>query len=148
MRYRDTGEVHKDFHLGTMTTIRYVKKTYGMDFLTELFRRTAQQVYRAIYEELKRGDPEPLVEHWEYYFTREDGRFEVVRGAGEIVFRVLECPAYRHLTERGAEIDDDFYLQITLLNDAWSEDTPFTIRTRVTGPGAYELTIGEKHATE
>ena len=41
MRYQDTGEVHKDFHLATNTTIHYILKTYGMETLREVFKNTA-----------------------------------------------------------------------------------------------------------
>ena len=46
MRYRDTGNVHKDFQLATEATIRYALESYGPDFLSELFARTAQLIER------------------------------------------------------------------------------------------------------
>ena len=44
MRYKETGEVHMDFHRTTNGTIAYLRKTYGEKFLDEVFRRTAQDV--------------------------------------------------------------------------------------------------------
>ncbi len=78
MRYMDKGEVHKDFHLATNETINFVLSEYGKEFLAELFRRTAQNVYRDIYSNLLKGNYQPLLEHWKYYYTREDGVFNVL----------------------------------------------------------------------
>lgn len=147
MRYRETGEVHKDFHLATNTTIQYVLRCYGEEFLRELFRRTAQKVYRDIYEHLRRGDYEPLLEHWSYFYTREGGRFTITCGTDEVVFHVQECPAARHLKERGVEVPDSFVLQTVLLNEAWSEGTPFDIETVILQTGEYRQIIRKKDAS-
>lgn len=141
MRYRDTGNVHKDFHLATDTTIRYVLENHGEDFLRELFRRTAQRVYRDIYQQLKQGNARPLREHWEYYYTREGGGYSVTEQENGFQFEVHDCPAVRHLKERGVEVVDSFYLQDVLLNEGWSEGTPFKIETQVLGEGHYRMTV-------
>ena len=135
MRYKDTGNVHKDFHRATDRTVRYVAKRYGMDFLKELFRRTAQQVYADIYGDLKAGNAEPLVEHWSYYYEREGGVFDVRRDDSRVSFAVTECPMVRHLQENGHTVDSSTYLPAILMNEAWSEDTPFSIDTEIHGDG-------------
>ena len=58
MRYKETGELHMDFHRTTNGTIAYLREQYGQDFLDEVFRRTAHDVYRAIHQDLRRGDPD------------------------------------------------------------------------------------------
>ena len=149
MRYKDKGEVHKDFHLATNITITYVLEKYGEGFLSDLFKRTAQRVYKDIYENLKVGNSKALVEHWEYYYTREGGKYEIVKQGNEIVFHVLECPAAVHLEKRTGSIPDSFLLQTTLLNAAWSEGTPFSIDTERIGPKEYKMIIrGGQHASE
>ena len=141
MRYKHDGNVHKDFHLATQTTIDYVLKTYGMPFLEELFRRTAQEVYREIYTTLKRGDVEPLLEHWSYYYDREDGTYRIERRGDDVDFVVSDCPAVRHVLERQDRVDDSFYLQFDLLCQGFSESTPFDITCRRTGEGSYVFEI-------
>ena len=149
MRYRATGNLHKDFHLATNTTIQYVLKKYGQEFLRELFQRTAQRVYRDIYESLQAGNYTPLVEHWTYYYEREHGRFEINKKDGEVVFHVLECPAVRHLQERNVQVTKEFYLQIVFMNEAWSENTPFVITVELLGVGEYRHIIrSRKHASK
>ena len=92
MRYRETGEVHLDFHRSTNGTIAYLRDNYGREFLDETFRRTARDVYRAIHEDLEQGNPEHLVEHWTYFFDREGGQYTLEREGDEIRFVVHRCP--------------------------------------------------------
>ena len=141
MRYRHTGNVHKDFHLATDTTIRYVLDRYGSEFLRGLFRRTSQRVYRRIHERLMEGDSSALLEHWKHYDDREAGTYRVSEEEDRIVFLVTDCPAARHLHDRGVAVTDDFHLQTSLLNDGLSEDTPFEIRTELLGGGSYRMTV-------
>ncbi len=143
MRYTDTGEVHKDFHLATNATIDFVLAEYGIEFLKELFGRTAKNVYKDLYENLQKGDYQPLLEHWKYYYAREQGVFTVEEGSGDegFSFHVTECPACRHLKEKNTPITDNFYLQISLLNEAWADKTPFTIETQIILEGEYKMLI-------
>jgi len=141
MRYTDTGEVHRDFHLATNATIDFVLSEYGIEFLRELFCRTAKSVYKDIYENLQKGDYQPLLEHWKYYYTREQGVFTAAEGDGGFTFHVTECPACRHLKDKNTPITDNFYLQISLLNEAWAENTPFTIETQIISEGEYKMLI-------
>ena len=141
MRYTDTGEVHKDFHLATNATIDFVLAEYGNNFLKELFDRTAKKVYKDIYENLQKGNYTPLLEHWKYYYGREQGVFTISEGDGGFTFHVTECPACRHLKGKNIPITENFYLQISLLNDAWSEDTPFIITTEILSEGNYKMIV-------
>ena len=137
MRYRDTGNVHKDFHLATDTTIRYVRENYGDDFLSQLFARTAQRVYRDIYDSLAAGDFEAFLEHLEYYYRREEGIFTVTRVEGGFDFSVTQCPAVGHVIERTGKVENSFYLQFELLAKGFSEGTPFNIEFRRVGELGY-----------
>ena len=141
MRYRETGEVHMDFHRTTNGTIAYLRKTYGEKFLDEVFRRTAQDVYRSIHADLKRGDPEQLVEHWSYFFDREKGEYLIERKGEEIRMTVKRCPAIAYLHSRGIEIDPAFCRQTVVVNAALAEGTPFDIVTEVLGGGRCVQTI-------
>lgn len=133
--------MHKDFHLATHRTIRYVLENYGDQFLRELFVRTAQRVYRAIHEALRRGDPAPLVEHWSYYHEREGSRFRVEETEAATRFVVEECAAVRHLEKHGVEPGEAFYRHIRYMNEGWSEGTPFVIDTELVAGGGYIQTI-------
>ena len=141
MRYRDGGNLHKDFHLATQRTIEYVLANYGEPFLKELFVRTAQRVYREIHRSLTDGDFEPLVEHWTYYHDREGSDYEVHRSGDRLEFVVNRCAAVEHLREHGIEPDDRYFLHIRYLNDGFSEGTPFLITTAVRANGSYTQTV-------
>jgi hypothetical protein len=141
MRYKDTGEVHMDFHRTTNGTIAYLRKNYGREFLDDTFRRTARDVYRSIREDLLRGDPEQLVEHWSYYFDREGGDYTIERLEGEIRMTVRRCPAVAYLMKRGTPVDPDFCRQTVVINEALAEGSPFEVRTEVLGGGRCVQTI-------
>lgn len=141
MRYQDTGQVHLDFHRTTNGTIAYLRKTYGQDFLDEVFRRTARDVYRSIREDLRRGDPEQLVEHWTYHFDREGGDYAIERTGDEIRMTVRRCPAVAYLRERGIEVDAAFCRQTLVVNEALAEGSPFRITTEVVGDGQCVQTL-------
>ena len=141
MRYRDTGQLHKDFHRTTNGTIAYLRKTYGVEMVDGVLRRMAKDVYRAIRDDLKSGNPDHLVEHWTYYLEREGGDYTVERIGDEIRVHVIRCPAAEYLKHKGIPIDPAFRRQTTVLNEALCEDTPFEVTTEVIDDFEYIETI-------
>lgn len=142
MRYQETGELHLDFHGATATTINYVVKHFGHDALRPLMAQMAKQVYRDIYTQLQAGNADALAEHWQYFFEREKGDFQITRhGDGSIELLVRECPAVRQLRAIGMDVSPDFCLQTKMINDAWSEGSPFVITTEKTGEASCRQTI-------
>jgi hypothetical protein len=106
MRYTDKGEIHKDFHLSTNATCDYVMNRYGSEFLAELARRTAQRVYLDIYQNMKRGSYQALVEHLCYYLDREGGVYTLSKTREGIVIRVTSCPMHEHILNRGKVVSE------------------------------------------
>jgi len=145
MRYQENGELHLDFHGATATTINYVIKHFGHDALRSLMEQMAKQVYRDIYTQLQAGNAEALVAHWQYFFEREKGDFQIIRhNDGSIELQVGECPAVRQLRAIGMAVSPDFCLQTQMINEAWSNDSPFTIATRKTGEASCRQIIMRK----
>jgi len=144
MRYRETGNVHLDFHRTTNGTIGYLRQRYGIEMLDNILRRTAQDVYRAIRDDLMAGNPEHLLEHWTYYLEREGGEFTVERTPTEISVTVHSCPAAAYLAERGIPLDPAFRHQTTVLNEALAEGTPFEVTTEVIDDFRYVQTIRKR----
>ncbi|MBM4030821.1 MAG: hypothetical protein FJ291_03450 [Planctomycetes bacterium] len=141
MRYRDTGYVHLDFHRTTNGTIAYLRKAYGEGFLDEVLRRFAREVYRSIREDLQRGDPDQLVEHWTYYLDREGGDYAIERQPDVICLTIRCCPAIAYLRERGIEPDPAFCHRTSVVNAALAEGSPFEITTEVVGDGQCVQTL-------
>jgi predicted ArsR family transcriptional regulator len=141
MRYRDTGNVHLDFHRTTNGTIAYLRREHGDEFLDETFRRTARDVYQAIHDDLVQGNPDHLLDHWTWYFDREGGEYTVERSADAIRFVVRRCPAIAYLRERGIPIDPAFCRQTVVINQTLGEGTPFEVATDVLGDGCCVQTI-------
>ena len=135
MRYRETGPVHLDFHRTANGTMAYLRTQYGLEFLDGVLRRTAREVYRALHEDLRRGDPEHWLEHARYFLEREGGEYEIQREGDVIRLIVRRCPARAYLRARGIEPDPAFCRQTVVMNETWAEGTPFEITTEVLGEG-------------
>ena len=144
MRYRETGELHLDFHGTTNTTINYIAKNFGEKALHEIFFAVGQKVYKSIHEKFKQGDASELIEHWQYFFTREKGFFQIKETPETIVLEVFECPAVRQLLKLGLTPSPLFCTQTILVNEALCEGTPFEFKTEVTGYGKCRQTIAKR----
>lgn len=141
MRYREIGQVHLDFHRSTNGIIAWLRKTYGVEMVDEVLRRTARDVYRAIREDLMAGNPEHLVEHWTYFLEREGGEFTVEREDNAIRVAVHRCPAANYLKGKGVALDEAFRRQTTVLNEALCEGTPFEVITEILDDQRYTETV-------
>ncbi len=141
LRYRETGELHKDFHGSMNAAVEYVGSRYGRDGLRTVFRETAQKVYRSIYEKLKAGDWSELVEHWGYFMEREGAYYTLAVTAEAVVLTVRKCPAVAQLRKLGLTPSEFFCDQTVLVNEAWCEGAPFEAVTEITGEGCCVQTI-------
>lgn len=135
MRYRETGELHKDFHGALNTTVDYVVGKYGRDALREIFRRVGREVYRSIHAKLQAGDPSELVEHLRYFYAREQADFRLTVESDAIVLEVFQCPAVEHLRRLGITPSPCFCDQTIEVNAGLCENTPWTTATEVLAPG-------------
>ncbi len=141
MRYRETGQVHMDFHRTTNGTIAYLRRQYGQEMVDTVLRRMARDVYRAIRSDLMAGNPESLVEHWTCFLEREGGEHSVERDGDSIRVVVQRCPAASYLQGRGVALDAAFRRQTTVLNSALAEGTPFEVITEVLDDTRYIETV-------
>ncbi len=148
MRYQDTGELHKDFHLATNRTITYIVEAHGEKFLRALCKRTSQQVYRDIYQRLRQGELAALTEHWRYYYTRERGVFELQETSQRAELRVIRCPAASHILDRTGELSPYYYQFILMLIEYWVEDTPFTCRFDLYSSTSYTIQVRRAYASQ
>jgi hypothetical protein len=148
MRYQDSGEVHKDFHLATNRTIDYIMTRYDEEFLSQLCRRTAQDVYRDIHSHLISGDSEALLEHLAYYTEREAGQFAIERAGDRVVFHMESCPMHRQIIDRGQVVSPHMGRFLELLYGYWADRTPFTITVENYHGVSYDLCIRRNHAVQ
>ncbi len=134
MRYCDIGELHKDFHLGTNTTIDFIMDQYDSGFLLELCRRTAQIVYKDIYQQLQQGNSAVLIEHLQYYLDGEGGVFDIKTVQDEISVNVSKCPMLSHITSNGETLSPNIGDFLSDFYGSWGENTPFIISVDYTYP--------------
>lgn len=133
LRYLSTGEVHKDFHGLTCATLHYLMDNYGEEALVDVLTATAQDVYKTIHNGLKDGNPDELVEFWQYYFEREQGEFTIERTVDEIRLIVKNCPALRHLVALEQKPDPILCRGTAIFNNALAAGSPYEISTEKNG---------------
>jgi len=141
MRYRDTGEVHKNFHAATNATIDYVVNNFGESALTEILQSMGTEVYKSIHTKLKNGDASELIEHIKYYMDREQGKYQINVTETSIVLEVAKCPAVQHIIKSGLPLSPYFCQQTIAVNDALCAGTDWTTKTEVFEPGKCKQTF-------
>ena len=146
LRYRSTGEVHKDFHGLTCATLHYLIDNYGKDALCEVLRNTAQKVYKSIHEGLKNDVPDELLEFWSYYLEREKGDFSIEKTENIIRLTVKDCPAMRHLVKMEQQPDPLMCEATGIFNAALAEGSSFELTTERTGEFSCVQTLKKRES--
>ena len=144
LRYKSTGEVHKDFHGLTCATLHYLIDQYGHEAMETVIRKTAQEVYKTIHEALKAGDTAELEEYWAYYLDRENGEFSIEKTEDSIRLIVKNCPALQHLVKLEQQPDHILCEATALFNTALTEGSPFESVLEETGTFSCIQTLKRK----
>ena len=145
LRYQENNELHRDFHGSTNTALKYVAEHYGVEALKAILRKTGREVYKSIHDKLAKGDASELIEHLNWFFTREQGRYKLNVSDKEIVFEVLECPAIRHLRKLGMEPSPHICLQTIEVNAGMCEDTPWSSEVKLLEEGHCIQTVRKEN---
>ena len=135
LRYQEDNELHLDFHGTTNTTLNYIADNYGVDALKGILRKTGREVYKSIHEKLLKGDASELLEHLNWFYFREKGKYQLTVEENRIVLEVFECPAIRHLRKLGLEPSAHVCLQTSEVNAGMCENSPWHSEVRVIGEG-------------
>ena len=146
LRYQENNELHRDFHGTTSTTLNYIAEHFGVEALKTILRRTGRDVYKSIREKLARGDASELVEHLNWFFFREQGKYRLTVEGDTITFEVMECPAIRHLRKLGLTPSPYVCLQTSEVNAGMCEKTPWKSEVKVLGEGRCVQTFRRKAA--
>ena len=135
LRYQEDNELHLDFHGTTNTTLNYIADNYGVDALKGILRKTGREVYKSIHEKLLKGDASELLEHLNWFYFREKGKYQLTVEENRIVLEVFECPAIRHLRKLGLEPSAHVCLQTSEVNAGMCEGSPWRSEVQVIGEG-------------
>lgn len=135
LRYQENNELHLDFHGTTNTTLNYIADNYGVEALKGILRKTGREVYKSIHEKLLKGDASELLEHLNWFYFREKGKYQLTVEENRIVLEVFECPAIRHLRKLGLEPSAHVCLQTSEVNAGMCEGSPWRSEVQVIGEG-------------
>ena len=141
LRYQEDNELHLDFHGTTNTTLNYIAENYGVEALKEILRKTGRDVYKSIHEKLVKGDASELLEHLNWFYFREKGKYQLTVEENKIVLEVFECPAIRHLRKLGLEPSPHVCLQTSEVNAGMCENSPWRSEVQVLGEGHWIQTF-------
>ena len=135
LRYQENNELHLDFHGTTNTTLNYIADNYGVEALKGILRKTGREVYKSIHEKLLKGNASELLEHLNWFYFREKGKYQLTVEENRIVLEVFECPAIRHLRKLGLEPSAHVCLQTSEVNAGMCEGSPWHSEVQVIGEG-------------
>lgn len=135
LRYQENNELHLDFHGTTNTTLDYIAEQYGEDALREILRKTGREVYASIRTKLAADDASELLEHLNWFFYRERGKYALRVSPDSIELEVFECPAVRHLRKLGLEPSPYLCLQTEEVNAGMCDGTAWGSSLQVMGEG-------------
>lgn len=144
MRYKCTGEVHRDFHASVLDGVNYLLDNFGEADTRKVLEKTASGVYRTMHEALVAGDKTELLEWWRYYLDREGGAYALEETADGAVLTVSVCPAQAHLGKRGIAGGRRTCWATRVLNEALCEGSPFEILVEETGDASCRQTLRRK----
>lgn len=144
MRYKCTGEIHRDFHASVLDGVGYLVDNYGEDAAREVLGATAENVYRTMHEKLVAGDTSELLEWWRYYFDREGGDYSLEENSEGAVLTVAVCPAQTHLARRGIAGGKRTCWATRVLNEALCAGSPFEIVLEETGEASCRQVLRKK----
>ena len=144
LRYKSSGEIHKDFHGLTCATLHYLIDNYGEETLEIIVRRFAQEVYKTIHEGLKNDDVTELIEFWRYYFSREGGDFVIDCTDEGVHLEVRNCPVLSHLVKIRRKSDSIICEATKLFNMFITEGSSYVSTLNKTGEFSCEQIIAKK----
>jgi len=140
LRYRSTGELHRDFHASILDGYNYVRDNYGAAAVREVVAAYAREVFRTMHAKLRDGDSSELLAFWRYYLTREGGAYALDEASdGTATLTVRSCPALAHLTKRKIAGGEGLCEMTRVFNEELTRGTPFEIVTTCGADGCRQV---------
>jgi hypothetical protein len=133
LRYASGGELHRDFHASILDGANYLLDNYGEEALREVLFKTGTEVYKTLHEKLVAGDPSELLAWWRYYLDREGADYTLEETDDGVVLTVADCPALKHLENRGVPGGKGLCMATRILNEAFCSNSPYEIVLEETG---------------
>jgi len=122
----DNKYLHKDFHGAMSNGIEYLHKTYGEGSVREYLRNFTRTYYAPLISDVKGRGLIALKEHFDSLYEVEGGSVEITFTKDELVVKVHECPAVKHLRDNNIPVARLFYETSKTVNEAICEETDYT----------------------
>ena len=109
--------LHKDFHGYHNFILKYVENKYGREFMLDGLRKIGATVYSDVAEKLKKQGLEYFADYWKEIFDLEDGRYQIELSDNELTLSVQQCPAIKHLHNKGWDVAPAFCEHTRIVNE-------------------------------
>jgi hypothetical protein len=126
-RASDNQYLHKDFHGALSLAIDYFDRNYGEEAVRAYLRQFTRSYYAGLTDQLSERGLIALAEHFARIYEIEgaSASIRLSESGDELSVDVSECPAVRHMRERGFPISRLFVETMRTVNAALCEGTPF-----------------------
>jgi len=121
----DNVYLHKDFHGGLSTGIRYLEENFGEEAVREYLRIFTNTYFAPLKEQIRQRGLSALKEYFEELYEKEGGEVEITLNDDELIIRVAACPAVTHMRQHGYPVANMFYETTKTVNEALAEGTDF-----------------------
>lgn len=124
-RAADNEYLHKDFHGAMSCGIQYLQDTYGPEAVIEYLRRFTDAYHSPLKQKLIEQGLPALAEYTRGVYELEGGDIEIDLDDDQMLLRIAECPAVRHMKEHGYRVADMWVETTRTVNERLCEGTPF-----------------------
>ena len=107
--------VHKDFHYTLSLILDFLKDKYGEDEMVSMIKDVARVVYAPLIKDLKEKGLMEIEDHIKKVMQLEDGKYEVKKSNGAVIFNVKKCPAISYMNDKKMKISENFCKMTTKL---------------------------------
>ena len=121
----DNEYLHKDFHGAMSCGIQYLQDTYGPEAVIEYLRRFTAPHHPPLKQKLIEQGLPALAEYTRGIYELEGGDIDIDLDDDEMLLRIAECPAVKHMREHGYRVADMWVETTRTVNERLCEGTPF-----------------------
>ena len=122
-RAGDNVYLHRDFHGALSCGLDYLHRIYGAEAVRDYLRGFTLAFYAPLREEIKSAGLGAIRRHYEKVYQIENGEIEFSKNEEELLLRVRESPAVKHLRAQGYPVATLFHETVKTVNEALCEGT-------------------------
>jgi hypothetical protein len=121
----DNEYLHKDFHGALSNGIEYLHTFYGEEAVKEYLQRFTRAYHSSLMKDLGKRGLIAIKEYFARIYEKENANVAIDYSEDELIIRVYECPAVKHLQQINMPIARLFHESTKTVNETLCEDTEY-----------------------